>query len=272
MMYTSFSTGSLFPLEPEKAAIVASDAGYRHIELFINCDYEQSDDYIDLFLPLLEEKGLKVGSFHPYLSGTESYILFSDYPRRRREAIETYERSLRAASRLGAKYFILHGPGRPAPAFREPYPYELDVYRELCAYGASVGVEVLQENVKLFLSAFPAFFRVLSEEVPELGFNLDLKQAAQSGQSYEEMIAVMGSRIKNVHINDLDVSGRCRLPGDGLINYQHVFSLLDDVGYDGALVTEVYRSDFEDYDRLQISRQFLESELAKFRIIHQKFS
>lgn len=272
MMYTAFSTGSLFPLEPEKAAIVASDAGYKEIELFVNCDYEQSDDYIDLFLPLLEERGMKVHSFHPYLSGTESYILFSNYPRRRREAIATYKHSIHAASRLGAKCFILHGPGRPAASCRAPFDYEIEVYKELCAYGESVGVEVLQENVKLFLSSFPEYFRILSEKVPELGFNLDLKQAAQSGQEYEDVIAAMGKKIRNVHINDLDASGRCRLPGDGHLNYQHVFDLLDDVGYDGALVTEVYRSDFENYDRIQISRQFLESELAKFRIIHQKFS
>ena len=272
MMFTAFSTGSLFPLEPEKAAIVAADAGYKDIEVFVNCDYEQSDEYIDLFLPLLEERGMKVNSFHPYLSGTESYILFSNYPRRRREAIAAYKHSIRAASRLGAKFFILHGPGRPAAIYRDPYDYELEVYHELCAYGESVGVEVLQENVKLFLSSFPDYFRALDEAVPELGFNLDLKQAAQSGQEYADVIAAMGRKIRNVHINDLDASGRCRLPGDGHLNYQHVFDLLDDVGYDGALVTEVYRSDFEDYDRIQISRQFLESELAKFRIIHQKYS
>ncbi|MBR0144895.1 MAG: sugar phosphate isomerase/epimerase [Clostridia bacterium] len=266
-MIPAFSTGSLYPMEPEKAVLAACDAGFRTLEVFVNCEYEWSDEYIDLFLALLEERGMRVTSIHPYQSGSESYMLFSDYPRRRKEVLESYKKCLRAASRYGARYFILHGPGRSADAFRPLYPHEIEVYRELLAYGGEVGVEVLQENVRRFLSAFPETFRYLAEEIPELGYNLDFKQAVQSGFAIEDLIDAMGGRIRNVHINDLDIANRCRLPGEGRLDYRELFTRLRAVGFDGILVTEVYRRDIADLSRIQVSRLFLESELAKFELL-----
>ena len=269
-MITAFSTGSLYPMEPEKAVLAAHDAGFRTLEIFVNCEYEWSDEYIDLFRALLEEREMRVTSIHPYQSGSESFMLFSDYPRRRKEVLEYYKKCLRAASRYGAKYFILHGPGRSAEEFRPLYPHEIDVYRELLAYGDEVGVEVLQENVRKFLSAFPETFRYLAEEIPELGYNLDFKQAVQSGFTIEGLIDAMGSRIRNVHINDLDIHSRCRLPGEGLLCYQDLFARLRNAGFDGILVTEVYRRDIADLSRIHVSRLFLESELAKFELLAGK--
>ncbi len=266
-MIPAFSTGSLYPMEPEKAALAAYDAGFRTLEVFVNCEYEWSDEYIDLFLALLEERGMRVTSVHPYQSGSESFMLFSDYPRRRKETMEYYKKCLRAAARYGAKYFILHGPGRSSEEFRPLYPHEIDVYRELLDYGDSLGVEVLQENVRKFLSAFPETFRHLAEEVPALGYNLDFKQAVQSGFQIEDLIDAMGSRIRNVHINDLDIHNRCRLPGEGRLDYLDLFGRLRNAGFDGILVTEVYRRDIADLSRIQVSRLFLESELGKFELL-----
>ena len=67
-MIPAFSTGSLYPMEPEKAVLAACDAGFRTLEVFVNCEYEWSDEYIDLFLALLEERGMRVTSIHPYQS------------------------------------------------------------------------------------------------------------------------------------------------------------------------------------------------------------
>ncbi|MBR5742820.1 MAG: sugar phosphate isomerase/epimerase, partial [Clostridia bacterium] len=233
----------------------------------VNCEYEWSDDYIDLFRALLEEREMRVASIHPYQSGSESFMLFSDYPRRRRESVEYYKKCIRAAARFGARYFILHGPGRSAEEFRPLYPHEIEVYRELLDYGGEAGVEVLQENVRKFLSAFPETFRHLAEAVPDLGYNLDFKQAIQSDQIIEDMIDAMGERIRNVHINDLDIHRRCRLPGEGRLDYRDLLTRLKNVGFDGVLVTEVYRRDISDLSRIRISRLFLESELAKFGLL-----
>ncbi|MBR6762308.1 MAG: sugar phosphate isomerase/epimerase [Clostridia bacterium] len=266
MSYFAFSTASLYPMEPEKAALAAFDAGYRDLEIFVNCEYEQTEEYIDLLNRLLDERGMRIHSFHPYMAGTEFFILFSEYDRRRREALAVYQRSIRAAAAMGAKYLILHGPGNRPTACREPLPHEIQVYKTLCDYGAQFGVEILQENVRNNLSRFPEFFTYLREAVPELGFNLDFKQALQAGFPLEDYISAMGDRIRNVHINDVDISGHCRLPGEGRLDYPYLFSLLDGVGYDGGLVTEVYRQDFENQAQIVTSRLFLEGELAKYQL------
>ena len=114
-MKTALSTGSLYPMTPEDAALTAYEAGFRAIEIFVNCEYEWSDDYIDRMRALLEERGMYVHSIHPYLSGSESFLLFSEYGRRRRECVDYYKSCIASAARYGAHYFILHGPGRGSP-------------------------------------------------------------------------------------------------------------------------------------------------------------
>lgn len=266
----AFSTASLYPMEPEKAALVAFDAGYRDLEVFVNCEYEQSEEYIDLLCRLLAEREMRIGSFHPYMAGTEFFILFSEYDRRRREALELYRHSIRAAAAMGAGYFILHGPGNRPTECRDPLPHEIEVYKCLCAWGAELGVKILQENVRNNLSRFPAFFTALREAVPELGFNLDFKQALQAGFPLEDYITAMGDRIQNVHINDMDIAGHCRLPGEGRLDYPYLFSLLDSVSYTGGFVTEVYRRDFESHDQIVTSRCFLEGEMIKHQLSRKK--
>jgi len=258
-------------MEPEKGAMEALNCGYRHLELFLNCEYEFSDEYTDLFRHLAEEKNFHIGSVHPFTSLTEPAMLFGNYNRRRLEFLEKYKGMFRAASRLGAKYFILHGAGWKPTEYRELYPHELDSYRTLVAYGQEYGVRVLQENVRMFLSAFPDFFSYLKENVPDLGFNLDFKQAIRTGRPIEHFISAMSGNILNVHINDNDKENHCRLPGQGLLPYQELFGLLDKAGFDGALVTEVYRQDFGGIEEISHSRQFLETELAAYQLSKKYF-
>ena len=44
MRYFAFSTASLYPMEPEKAALAAFEAGYRDLEFFVNCEYNGTID------------------------------------------------------------------------------------------------------------------------------------------------------------------------------------------------------------------------------------
>ena len=77
-MISAFSTGSLYPMEPEKAVLAAFDAGFRTLEIFVNCEYEWSDEYISRLRVLLEERGMQITSIHPYQSGSESFMLFAE--------------------------------------------------------------------------------------------------------------------------------------------------------------------------------------------------
>lgn len=260
-MYSSFSTASLFPMEVEKAVHAAVEIGYKHLELFINSEYEFSDEFIFKIRNYLDPRDVVIDSIHPYLSGTEPYLLFSEYEFRRKEIIEYYKRCIASASRFGAKYFILHGPGLSPRAYRDPNKIDLEVYSELINYGNSCGITVLQENVALFLSSYPEYLYKISKELPSLSFNLDIKQAYRTGTPLKDFILAMQGRICNVHINDIDDSGHCRLPGEGRIDYNSLLPMLTETGYNGALVTEVYRGDFDSLSRLPVSKEFLESKI-----------
>ena len=260
-MYSSFSTASLFPMEVENAVHIAVEIGYKHLELFINSEYEFSDEFIFKIRNYLDPRGVIVDSIHPYLSGAEPYLLFSEYEFRRMEIVKYYKRCIASSSRFGAKYFILHGPGLSPRAYRDPNRIDLEVYSELINYGNSCGITVLQENVALFLSSYPEYLFKIAEELPSLSFNLDIKQAYRTGTPVRDFINAMHGRIRNVHINDIDDSGHCRLPGEGKIDYLSLLSLLAETGYSEALVTEVYRGDFDSLSRLPVSKEFLESKI-----------
>ncbi|MBI4565012.1 MAG: sugar phosphate isomerase/epimerase [Planctomycetes bacterium] len=84
--------------------------------------------------------------------------------------------------------------------------------------------------------------RMLDEmDHPLLGVNLDLGHAWCVGEKPEDVIAQLGSRIWNVHVED--IKGRVHehlIPGRGDIDFRKVFRALDRIRYDRFLTLELY--------------------------------
>ena len=62
-----------------------------------------------ILLPPHNNNHMNITSVHPYCSGFEPFLLFSDYIRRFKDGINIYKDFFWAASYLGAKVLILHG-------------------------------------------------------------------------------------------------------------------------------------------------------------------
>ena len=60
----------------------------------------------------------------------------------------------------------------------------------------------------------------------------------------------MGEDIVTVHLSDIDEQGKMCLPGRGVTDFDDLFRRLRDVGFDGALILEVYKDDYKDYQEL----------------------
>ena len=101
------------------------------------------------------------------------------------------------------------------------------------------------------------FFKQLKSRVKDVKATLDIKQARQSGVDYKDLIKEMGEDIVTVHLSDIDANGKMCLPGKGVTDFNDLFCRLKDVGFDGAMLLEVYQNDFATTDQLLESLDFV---------------
>lgn len=254
-MKTGISTACFYPLETETALQTVLELGFKNIEIFINSPCELSPDFILTLKSMADSYDAKIISIHPFTSGFENLLLFSNYPRRTEDGIKFYQQYANAAQLLGAKYITLHGTRNFQLLSDEQYyeRYHM-INQRLKAYG----VVLAQENVNAYRSQSVEFIANMRKYLgDDVYFVFDVKQAVRAGYDPYDMIKAMGDRIVNVHINDNSQGSDCLLPGYGTMDYAKMVSLLDSLGYDGTYLIEVYRRNFKDNQDIAKSHQFL---------------
>ena len=108
-MEVGVSSASYFSrMATENAVRDIGAHGVRLAEVFLNtfCEYEPA--FIELLAGRLAEAGVTAYSVHPMSTQFEPQ-LFSIHPRQRADALRLYARVLRAAQRLGARCYVMHG-------------------------------------------------------------------------------------------------------------------------------------------------------------------
>ncbi len=249
-MRSGISTACLYPMELEQAlpALIALD--FHLFEVFINTISELRPKFIKELKRMADDSGSIVKSVHPFTSGFESFLLFSDYQRRSDDGLEFYKRYFHTANLLGAEILVLHGQRNDKRSRITEQEY-FEHYARLYALGKTFGVTVAQENVNLFRSNEPGFISRMREYLHEdCAFVLDVKQAVRGGEDPFQMCAAMGERLVHVHINDNKPGEDCLLPGSGTMNFGALKQLMQKSGYNGDLVIEVYRRNFGELNEL----------------------
>lgn len=147
------------------------------------------------------------------------------------------------------------------PAFRKVWP-------SMIRYAEDRGVTVCIENCPMLFTAdewpggknlatTPAIWRRMFEEIPSdhFGLNYDPSHLVWQGIDYIAPLREFAGRIHHVHAKDVRVDrdrlnevgimatpleySNPKLPGLGEVNWGRFFSVLGDVGYDGAVCIEV---------------------------------
>lgn len=260
-MKIGISTASFYPMLLEEGIALAAELGYRRVELFVNADSEYEPEFCRERRRQLDDLGIQVVSLHPYTSAMEGHLLFSDYPRRTRDGLEQYRRYFEAAAMLGAMYFTFHGEllrARGLPR-SSPEAARFGTYAELCRIARESGIQFTQENVSWCKSADPAFLRGLYDNVPELAFTLDTKQAIRAGYTWKDYVEAVGDRIVNLHVSDYNGQTDCLLPGQGSCDFPALFEAVESRGYTGHAIVEVYQTDYTRPQELEEARIYLES-------------
>lgn len=258
-MRSGISTACLYPMEPERALPTLIGMGFRLFEIFINTFSELEPRYLNTLKQFLDDSGSTVKSLHPFTSGFESFLLFSDYERRFRDGLEFYKHYFSAANLFGAELLVLHGQRADA---QNSIPEEryFEHYAQLFALGREFGVTVAQENVNLFRSDDAGFITRMRRYLKDdCAFVLDIKQAVRAKKDPFVLCESMGERLVHVHLNDNNSRSDCLLPGRGAMNFTRLIDLLKGFGYQGDLIIEVYRKSFGGLEELKEAKKVTES-------------
>lgn len=227
-MNLGVSTSCFYPLETEVSLENLGKNGIKHTEVFFNAMSELKQSFIDMLIDIKDEYGITVSSIHPTMSLAESFMIFSNYDRRFREAEEQYRRYSEIAAQLGAKYIIMHG-GKPNGILSDEEYCER--YMSLKETVKENGVTILQENVVRYRAGEIEFLRSMKEILGnEAEFCIDLKQSIRCGYNPYDLINEFADNIKHYHISDHSVSSDCLLPGNGGFNFAEFFMCLSKIG------------------------------------------
>lgn len=249
-MNTGISTGCLYPMLTENSIRTLTSLGFRRFEIFVNSFSELQEDYLERLKTHLEGCGAKVVSLHPFTSSFESLLLFSYYERRFFDGISFYEMFFRAAQRLGAKMVILHGLNTQYRSTITDNEY-FRRFALLQERASRFNVTLLQENVAKFRSRDLDFICRMKKEIPEhAAFVCDIKQAIRSGNDPVSVVQAMEENLRHIHISDNNEPDQCALPGKGCYDLESFIDYLIKIGYNGDIITEVYRFSFGSTDEL----------------------
>lgn len=250
-MKTGISTASLFGrFLTEDALKFLSDNKVGCAEVFLESYCEYSADFGK---KLKAVKGdTEIHSVHTLTTQFEPQ-LYSLNVRAKQDSFALLESTMRAAEELGAKYYTFHGGAR-----YKKIPYDLDFDRigretqEVIDVCFKHGVSLAYENVHWGYYNYVGFFKELKKRTSGLKATFDIKQARLSGADYREYIEEMGKDLVTAHISDVAENGKMCLPciGKGITDFGDVFKRLRDVGFDGAILLEVYKNDFKEFAEL----------------------
>lgn len=259
-MKVGISTASLFGRTNTEGAL----------KLFNTLNLDVSEVFLESFSEynkkfgkhLKKVKGdVEVHSVHTLTTQFEPQ-LYSLNLRAQQDSFKLLETTMQCAKQVGAKYYTFHGGAR----FKKtPIVINYDrvgkITQDIISVCEKYGVELAYENVHWCYYNFIGFFSELIKYAPNLKATLDIKQARQSGIEYKEFIKEMGDKIVTVHLSDVDESGKMCLPGKGKTDFKDLFNRLKDHGFNGAMLLEVYKSDYKELGELLESLEYVK-ELA----------
>jgi len=266
-MRVGVSTASLFMRKNNEDALpLLNSLGVKTAEVFLTSFSEYGYPFAEL---LKERKGnLQINSVHILNTEFEPQ-LFNAHPRVKADAYAWLEKVLQSANALKAPYYTFHGTARVKRAARsgvnDDFPSMIKGFSELEQTCRKSGVTLCLENVEWSTYNRPGVFKKLTAEIDGLRGVLDVKQARISEYPYEDYLNEMGERIAYVHVSDINENGKLCLPGKGVFDFGTLIKRLKDVGFDGALLIEVYTKDYDKEQELRDSCDYLEELLYKYQ-------
>lgn len=261
-MEVGISTASLFcRMTTEDALKYLSQNKVSSVEVFLSTYYEYQKKFAKTLSKVKGETS--VHSIHTLNTQFEPQ-LYSVNSRAEKDAFDMLKNVLFVGKKIGAKNYTFHGLARVK---RTPYNYDLDkvglTTQKIIDECSKNGITLCYENVHWAIYNYAGFFKQMKKRCPALKATLDIKQAYQSGVSVYDYIDDMQGNINTVHLTDRDADGKLCLPGKGCYDYLSLFKALKDAGFDGSVIVEVYKGDYETPTQLLACQDFIKEIIYK---------
>ncbi len=257
-MQVGISTATLFGRKPTEQALEFFDKNnIECAEVFLESYCEYNAEFGKL---LAKNKGnVNVHSVHTLTTQFEPQ-LYSLNERAQTDSFKMLEMAMSSAKEFGAKYYTFHGGARfKKTPFKINYERVGTITQKIIDVANKYGVTLAYENVHWGYYNYIGFFDEIRKRTSNLKATLDIKQARQCEVNYADFIKEMNKDIVTVHLSDVDEYGKMCLPSNGITNFHDLFSRLRDVGFDGAFLIEAYQSDFETYEQLFSSLEYVKN-------------
>lgn len=165
--------------------------------------------------------------------------------RLRAESIAMFRRAAELAVEFGAaKLFLTPGRGFESEPVEAAWRRSIDALGEIAAYADGLGLECLLEPLQrvesnLVNSAADAARALADVAAPNLGVALDTVAMAVAGDDVDGYFALLGDRVRHVHLIDGAPAGHLAW-GDGDLPLAAILRALDRHGYDGWMTVELF--------------------------------
>ena len=243
-----------------------ADMGIKTAEVFLTTYSEYGEPFASQLKQV--QNDVFVNSVHILNTQFEPQ-LFNAHPRAKADAFAWLDKVLLSAQILGAPQYTFHGTARIKRAARsgihDDFARMRAGFEEINDACQKRDVRLCLENVEWATYNRPGVFGELVKAVPSLGGVLDIKQARISGFPYQAYLEEMGERLCYVHVSDVDAQGKICLPGKGNFDFATLIKRLRDVGFDGALLVEVYTGDYKDERELKTACEYLDELIDKYK-------
>lgn len=214
----------------------------------------------------------------------------------RREEVARQKAAVRATARLGGRYCrVLSGQRRPEVGLAEGVAWAAACIREVLPVAEAEGVTLILENhYKDGYWTYPELaqrrevFLALLEAVgehPAFGVNYDPSNAVIAGEDPLTLLEAVKERVVTMHASDRYLEGgtlddlrrmeadphtgyagilRHGVVGQGLNDYDRIFTLLRDVGFDGWISIEDGQDPAVGMEHLAASARFLREKMRQY--------
>jgi len=264
-MKIGISTATFFQKElTEDCFSVIKNCKGECCEVFLTTFSEYESPFPELFRQRADENDISVYSVHA-LNTTFEPQLFNLATRTRDDAEKTFINVCKAGKTLGAKVYTFHGSTRVKKTSKIDPVYFGKRMKELGDIALSYGITLCLENVHWAAGNSPEFFKEMLPYCENIGTVLDIKQAQQSFRGIDEYLDVMGDRLKNVHISDMDENGNVVMVGKGQFDFTNLILDLKKRGYDGPLMVEQYCKNYEKYEEVEASVKYMKQILEDIK-------
>ncbi len=249
-------------------------------------------DYLARVRSAIERHGLQM----PMMCASPDFVRRE--PRQRREEIERYQMIIGIVAALGgATCRILSGQRQPDVARDEGIRWVVDAIKQLLPHAERHRVVLVMENhYKDGYWQYPEFaqrsdvFLEIVEQIdsPWFGINYDPSNAVIAGEDPYALLDAVKHRVVSMHASDRSLEGgtlsdlqrfdvdplqgyapfvRHGVIGEGLIDYDRIFSTLYSAGFQGWISIEDGQDPLNGMDHLRRSAAFLHAKMVQHKLM-----